>query len=336
MHALGDSRQSGVGLRAKEGVAECLVAELGCGCLSGRVRQPGKGGRGNAWASNLWERVGKLSGEGALRQSPQALVKDKLRRRVIRMEMRVLGSPISLAEAKILSEGGIDIIDVKNVNEGSLGASFPWIIQEVVQAFPSRPAQQFSATLGDLPYKPGTAALAALGAAVSGVDYVKAGLYGVRTYQEAKEVMQAVVEACKRYRPTLNAVAAGYADYRRFGGLGLGELVEAAHDAGADLVMVDTAIKDGATLFEALSLEEIASFVRAARDAGMRVALAGSLKLAHLPALQQLQPDIIGVRGALCEQGDRTTGITLERVRAFMHAARKLATATVAAGGNHG
>jgi hypothetical protein len=28
------------------------------------------------------------------------------------------------------------------------------------------------------------------------------------------------------------------------------------------------------------------------------------------------------VRGALCEQGDRTTGITLARVREFMQAAR--------------
>jgi uncharacterized protein (UPF0264 family) len=244
--------------------------------------------------------------------------------------MKVLGSPISLAEAKILYEGGIDIIDVKNVKEGSLGASFPWIIQEVVRAFPAARGLQFSATLGDLPYKPGTAALAALGAAVSGVHYVKAGLHGVRTYPEAKAMMQAVVQACKSYRPTLTVVAAGYADYRRFGGLSTGELVAAARDAGADFVMVDTAIKDGTTLFDALSYEEIAAFVQAARAAGLRVALAGSLQQAHLPVLKQLQPDVVGVRGALCEQGDRTTGITLARVRAFMQAARSPAPEPVA------
>jgi uncharacterized protein (UPF0264 family) len=251
------------------------------------------------------------------------------------MQMRVLGSPISLTEAKILYEGGIDIIDIKNVKEGSLGANFPWIIQEVVQAFPSRPGLQFSATLGDLPYKPGTAALAALGAAVSGVHYVKAGLHGVRTYPEAKEVMQAVVRACKSHEPTITVVAAGYADYRRFGGLAMGELVAAARDAGADLVMVDTAIKDGTTLFDALSVEEIAAFVQAAQAAGLQVALAGSLQQAHLPVLQQLGPDVIGVRGALCEQGDRTTGITLGRVQAFMQAARSPAPAPAATGAAH-
>jgi (5-formylfuran-3-yl)methyl phosphate synthase len=236
--------------------------------------------------------------------------------------MQVLGSPISLAEAKVLYEGGIDIIDVKNVKEGSLGANFPWVIQEIVQAFPARPSLQFSATLGDLPYKPGTAALAALGAAVSGATYVKAGLHGVHTYAEAKAMMQAVVQACKSYRPTTTVVAAGYADYRRFGGLPTGELVAAARDAGADLVMVDTAIKDGTTLFDALSVEEIAAFVQAAQAAGLRVALAGSIQQAHLPLLKELQPDVVGVRGALCEQGDRTTGITLARVREFMQAAR--------------
>jgi (5-formylfuran-3-yl)methyl phosphate synthase len=251
------------------------------------------------------------------------------------MSMRILGSPISLAEARVLCEGGIDIIDVKNVKEGSLGASFPWIIQEVVQAFPTHPALQFSATLGDLPYKPGTAALAALGAAVSGVDYVKAGLHGVRTYAEAKAMMQAVVQACKSYRPTITVVAAGYADYRRFGGLPTGELVAAAREAGADLVMVDTAIKDGTTLFEALSVEEVAAFVQGARVAGLRVALAGSLQQAHLPLLKQLQPDVVGVRGALCEQGDRTTGITLARVREFMQAARSPVPQPVALEAGH-
>jgi (5-formylfuran-3-yl)methyl phosphate synthase len=246
--------------------------------------------------------------------------------------MQVLGSPISLAEAKVLYEGGIDVIDIKNVKEGSLGANFPWIIREVVQAFPPRPGLRFSATLGDLPYKPGTAALAALGAAVSGVDYVKAGLHGVHTYAEAKAMMQAVVQACKGHRAAITVVAAGYADYRRFGGLPTGELVAAARDAGADLVMVDTAIKDGTTLFDALSLEEIDGFVQAARAAGLQVALAGSIQQAHLPVLKQLQPDVVGVRGALCEQGDRTTGITLGRVQEFMQAARSPAPAAVALG----
>jgi hypothetical protein len=35
--------------------------------VPGRVSERERGERGKAWASSLWERPGKLSGEGALR-----------------------------------------------------------------------------------------------------------------------------------------------------------------------------------------------------------------------------------------------------------------------------
>src|SRR5689334_5902222 len=103
--------------------------------------------------------------------------------------MKVLVSPVSPEEAWAAAEGGADIIDVKNVREGSLGASFPWIIREVVRSLRGRDVT-FSATLGDLPFKPGTASLAALGAAVSGARYIKAGLHGVRGHGEALGIMK--------------------------------------------------------------------------------------------------------------------------------------------------
>ena len=65
--------------------------------------------------------------------------------------------------------------------EGSLGAQFPWRTREVVALTAPRGIKT-SATLGDLPFKPGTAALAAYGAANTGVTYIKAGLHGLNTY----------------------------------------------------------------------------------------------------------------------------------------------------------
>jgi len=237
--------------------------------------------------------------------------------------MKVLISPISLEEARAVAKGGADIIDIKNINEGSLGASFPWIIGDVVRSLRGH-GVTFSATLGDLPCKPGTAALAALGAAVSGARYIKAGLY-VPTYDEALRIMQAVVRACKDYNPEILVVAAGYADYRRFGGIDTPTLVRVARDSGADVVMVDTAFKDGKTLFDALSLEELQEFVDEAHAQGLGVALAGSIRFAHLDALQKLGPDIIGVRGCVCSANDRATRIDAALVRRFVDAARQLA-----------
>src|SRR6185437_5016618 len=198
--------------------------------------------------------------------------------------MQALISPISLDEARTVASGGADIIDIKNIKEGSLGASFPWIISEIARELSSYKVL-FSATLGDLPFKPGTASLAALGAAASGAQYIKAGLYGVQSEDQGVEMMSAVRRACKDFNPSITVVTAGYADYRRFGGLSPDTLVRIAQRSQSDLVMVDTAIKDGATLFDALTFEEIRQFINDAHKAGMKVALAGSVRTEHMDAL---------------------------------------------------
>jgi (5-formylfuran-3-yl)methyl phosphate synthase len=238
--------------------------------------------------------------------------------------VQVLISPIDLEEARAVCDGGADIVDIKNVDEGSLGASFPWVIRGVVKALEGRDVT-FSATLGDLTFKPGTASLAALGAAVAGARYVKAGLHGMSTYEEGKAMMDAVVRTCREYDPAITVVAAGYADYRRFGGIDTGTLVRIAKDSGSDLVMVDTAIKDGSTLFDVLSLSEIEDFVGAAHRRGLLVALAGSVKQHHLRQIHGMGTDVVGVRGAVCPAGNRGTRINASLVRDFVAFTRNLA-----------
>jgi uncharacterized protein (UPF0264 family) len=235
--------------------------------------------------------------------------------------VKILISPVSRAEAIAVCDGGADIVDIKNTSEGSLGANFPWVIREVVQALKDRHVT-FSATLGDLPFKPGTAALAALGAAHAGARYIKAGLYGTANFEEALEVMAAVARACRDYDPAITVVCAGYADWRRFGGLDPETLIEVAAVSQSDVVMVDTAIKDGASLFDAMTNAEIGAFVDGGHARGLEVALAGSIRHEHIAALRAFKADIIGVRGAVCDGSDRMRGITAARVRVFVDAVR--------------
>ena len=231
--------------------------------------------------------------------------------------MKVLVSPIDFAEAVVAWQCGTDIIDIKNIREGSLGASFPWIIREVTDGIDDDNVV-FSATLGDLPFKPGTASLAALGAVSCGVRYVKAGLHGPKTRSEGVELMRAVVRTCKDYDPDVLVVTAGYADHARFGGLEPQTLVQVAADSASDVVMMDTMIKDGSTLMDMQSENELAQFVSAAHDKGLQVALAGSIKAEHLPRLARIGTDIVGVRGAVCNAQDRSTGIDPELTRQFV------------------
>jgi len=231
--------------------------------------------------------------------------------------MKVLISPVSYEEALSIIDTGVDIIDVMNVNEGSLGAQFPWHTREVVE-LTRKHGIKTSATLGDLPFKPGTAALAGYGAANTGVTYIKAGLYGLNTYEQACEMMDAVRRAVRMVSDTADVVAAGYADWRRFRGLSPYDLVRAASDTQCDVVMVDTAIKDGTTLFNNMFFGEIREFVDQVKRAGLAVALAGSLTYEHADLLFELDPTLIGVRGAVCGGNDRNSMISPEKTRKFI------------------
>ena len=122
--------------------------------------------------------------------------------------MQLLVSVVNRFEAQEAVKGGADIIDVKNPLEGALGAQPPEKIREIFEVLP--PHYELSACIGDLPNLPGTASLAALGAAVSGADYVKAGLFGVSTVDDAVALMTPVVRAVQGYDSRKKVVAAGY------------------------------------------------------------------------------------------------------------------------------
>lgn len=227
--------------------------------------------------------------------------------------MKLLVSPADLREAAVVARSGADILDLKNPAEGSLGANFPWVLAAVIRRLRRR-GLEFSAAIGDLGFQPGTAALAAHAAASLGADYVKAGLYGVKDLRRALPLAAAVVKGVRTGRPRARAVIAGYADWRRFGGLAPLDLVRAARKAGAGLVMLDTALKDGRSLFDNMTHRELERFLAAARKAGLGTALAGSVRAEHLPALAALGPDIVGLRGAVCLGGDRRRRVCPRRL----------------------
>jgi (5-formylfuran-3-yl)methyl phosphate synthase len=235
----------------------------------------------------------------------------------------LLISPINTQEAREAINGGADIIDVKNPKEGSLGANFPWVIKNIREITPKD--MQVSATLGDVPYKPGTVALAAAGAVVSGADYIKVGLYGTRNYSEALEVMENVVKAVHEFDEDAVVVASGYADAHRVGAVDPMEIPRVAADSGADLAMVDTAVKDGKTLFDFMNEDSISQFTTEIHEYGLKSALAGSVTQEQLPLLAELGCDVAGIRGAACVGGDRNTGhIHHEAVANLKHLVKSL------------
>ena len=189
--------------------------------------------------------------------------------------MKLLVSVVNKTEAIDSISGGADIIDVKNPKEGALGANFPRVIRQIKEVMPKN--LELSATLGDLPNLPGTASLAALGAVVSGVDYVKVGLFGVRTSKEATTLMTEVVKAVKEYDNSLKTIASGYADFQSVGCVSPLELPTVAYEAEADGILVVIHTKNGQdNLFSFLTDEQLREFVTQAHNNNLLAALAGS------------------------------------------------------------
>jgi hypothetical protein len=225
--------------------------------------------------------------------------------------MRLLVSVTDAHEARVAVEGGVDIVDVKNPAEGSLGAPGPRVIEQVREVVPAE--RPVSAAIGDFPNLPGTAALAALGAARSGAAYVKVGLWGTSTTDEAVALLRAVRDAVDG---GATVIAAAYADAERVTGgpLPPGDVVAAARQAGVGGCLLDTAIKDGRGLFEWLSPEVLQALVADGHAAGLEMALAGALRAEDLGAARATGADIVGVRSAACLEGRRTAPLDAKRI----------------------
>ena len=215
--------------------------------------------------------------------------------------MQLLVSPSSIDEAR--RSGAADIIDVKKPSEGSLGANYPWVIREI-KTFSKKPV---SAAIGDFDFKPGGASLTAYGAACAGADYIKIGL----TFdgkEKARAVISAVVKAVKDEFPEKFVVIAAYSDFERMGSISPFDMAPIAAEEGADIVMVDTGIKDRQSTFAFMNEEALRSFTDKNTQLGLKTALAGALKFEDIDALKRINPDIIGVRGMVCG-GDRNATV---------------------------
>ena len=225
--------------------------------------------------------------------------------------MKLLVSVIDGAEARLAVAGGVDVVDVKNPAEGSLGAPAPSVIAQVRAVVPAE--LPLSVAIGDLPSLPGTAALAALGAVRSGADYVKLGLWGTSTTGDAIAMLRAARDAVDH---DAAVIAVAYADAARVPSRPLppSELVTAARRAGVRGCLLDTAIKDGRGLLSWLSARALADLVAEAHGAGLEMALAGELRAEDLAAVRATGADIAGVRSAACRDGRRTAALDPGRI----------------------
>ena len=227
--------------------------------------------------------------------------------------MMLLVSAQNKAEALEADRGGADIIDLKNLQEALVGSAHPGLVREVREIIP--PHKHVSVTLGVVPNQPGTVAMAVHAATMMDATSVKVG-FQVADYENAVEVLRESRAAIGNAETKL--IGSLFADNLLLeGGLDPHLMVQLAQDGECDGFLIDTLTKDGRNLFDFMPEPVLRDMVMEAKQVGLSTALSGHLKLENLDELARINPDIVGVRGAVCSSGERDRAVAWEAVAYF-------------------
>jgi len=223
---------------------------------------------------------------------------------------RLLVSVRDMAEAQAALAGGCDVLDIKEPARGSLGRAGDATVEAIVdQCRHTRgDAVPISAAMGELCETENDAAAARRPADDERLSYLKLGLAGAPPDWRARLAAWAAPVGHDRF------VAVAYADATRAGAPPVTAVLRWAMSHGVAGCLIDTCVKDGRGLFDWLGRDELRRVIGAAREAGLFVALAGSLAACELDQAVGLGPDVIAVRGAACAGRSRTGAIGASRV----------------------
>lgn len=227
--------------------------------------------------------------------------------------MMLMVSVQNMAEALEADRGGADIIDVKNLQEALVGSGHPNLVREARERIPAQ--KHVSVTLGVVPNQAGTVAMAVHAAALLNATSVKVG-FCQTDYASALEILQSAREALRGFDTKL--IGSLFADNHLFpDGLDPKLMVKLAKEGQCDGLLIDTLTKDGRNLFDFMPEDQLREMILQAKQLGLSTALSGHLKLDDLDELARINPDIVGVRGAICSSGERDRPVACEAVAHF-------------------
>jgi uncharacterized protein (UPF0264 family) len=217
----------------------------------------------------------------------------------------LLVSVRSVAEAAAALAGGAAVIDVKEPRRGALGRAPDSTIAAVRAWVGNR--RPVSAALGEL--VDGPAPLPGLGLAFA--------KWGLARCLDLADWKSQLIHIAKQQRDS-EAVAVSYADWGKARAPGPNDVCDFACRHRWGVFLLDTWEKNGSTLLDWLPVAAIDRLCQQCRQAGIRVALAGSLGSEEIRRLREVQPDWFAVRGAACRGRRRTSVVDADRVRALV------------------
>lgn len=217
-------------------------------------------------------------------------------------------------EAALAVRAKVDLIDVKEPNQGSLGRSSEQVWNEVARELQNQ--VPLSVACGELMQVAAVQNLAIMAAAT----FAKVGLAGANDCSEWPSRWA----AWRRQLPEkTQPVAVVYADYQRSHSPPPLEILEVGASLEAAAMLVDTHLKGQGNVFDVMPVKELEQLIQEARDRELITVVGGSVGLEELEALVDLNVDFVAVRGAVCHH-DRTSTIDESRLLSFVQRVREL------------
>lgn len=213
-------------------------------------------------------------------------------------------------EAAAAVVGGAAIVDVKEPSRGPLGAvdaetaasvaravggRVPWTMACGEIADVERAADGHRASPG-----PWAAVVGGRGPFPAAVKIGLASAAGTSWQRRLADALATLPAEVER-------VAVAYADWKRATAPPPEEVISSAWRIGCGTLLIDTFDKAASGLFGCCAAAAPAAWVLSAREAGLRVTVAGRITLEQIPRAWDLGPDVVAVRSAVCWGGREGT-----------------------------
>ncbi len=267
---------------------------------------------------------------------PLDLVLDPRQGRLRSAGPRLLVSIRNADEARLARTAGVEWIDLKNPDGGSLGAADELTAIAVADELchftdPVNSAGcVVSAAVGELRDVPLTAARYL----AQRFSLLKVGLSGLRDREDWSPALVEFSNQLQTFGASLVPVI--YADHEHCLAPTPAQVIETAEQCslasnsvdssalsatrtgvGSRYLLIDTFTKDGRRLLDWIDLPELEAIIERAAQTGRQVVLAGSLSQHDLPKLWNLPVAAIGVRGAVCA-GDRRSEVCAQKLQQWV------------------
>ena len=205
---------------------------------------------------------------------------------------KILASIKNAHEAEIISKFNFDIVDIKNVKDGALGYVGDRSIEEIIKIFSNNKLSVTAGNDSSPLTKKQSKRIEFLDQ--SGVEYVKIGIFDTNLLQDHYNFLKSVKHL------TIKTVGVIFADL-----IDSEQEIEEILKLNYDGLMIDTASKNNQSTLDILSTDTLKFFVESCKNSDKFCGISGSLTSIRLKEALSLQPNFIGLRGALCSHSKR-------------------------------